>query len=39
MNWTTGNPHIEEEKLLERFGSDYRQYMKRTGRFFPRRWA
>ena len=27
---------IEEEKLIERFGDDYRTYMARTGRFFPR---
>jgi protein-S-isoprenylcysteine O-methyltransferase Ste14 len=27
---------IEEAKLIERFGDDYRDYMKRTGRFFPR---
>jgi len=27
---------IEEEKLVERFGEDYREYMKRTGRFLPR---
>jgi protein-S-isoprenylcysteine O-methyltransferase Ste14 len=26
----------EEEKLLARFGDDYRAYMARTGRFFPR---
>jgi protein-S-isoprenylcysteine O-methyltransferase Ste14 len=26
----------EEEKLLARFGEDYRAYMKRTGRFLPR---
>jgi protein-S-isoprenylcysteine O-methyltransferase Ste14 len=26
----------EEEKLLERFGDDYRQYMQKTGRFIPR---
>jgi protein-S-isoprenylcysteine O-methyltransferase Ste14 len=26
---------IEEEKLVERFGDDYRAYMARTGRFFP----
>jgi protein-S-isoprenylcysteine O-methyltransferase Ste14 len=25
----------EEEKLIERFGDDYREYMRRT-RFFPR---
>ena len=27
---------IEEEKLVERFGDDYRRYMARTGRFVPR---
>lgn len=26
----------EEAELIERFGDQYRQYMKRTGRFFPR---
>jgi protein-S-isoprenylcysteine O-methyltransferase Ste14 len=26
----------EEEKLIERFGDEYRDYRKRTGRFFPR---
>jgi len=26
----------EEQKLIERFGEEYRSYMKRTGRFFPR---
>jgi protein-S-isoprenylcysteine O-methyltransferase Ste14 len=26
----------EEENLIERFGDDYRQYMARTGRFWPR---
>ena len=26
----------EEEMLLERFGDEYRVYMERTGRFFPR---
>ena len=26
----------EEEKLIERFGDEYRTYMTRTGRFFPR---
>jgi protein-S-isoprenylcysteine O-methyltransferase Ste14 len=25
----------EEEKLIERFGDEYRKYMKRTGRFVP----
>jgi protein-S-isoprenylcysteine O-methyltransferase Ste14 len=28
----------EEAKLLERFGDDYREYMKRTGRYIPRLW-
>ncbi|MEE8142769.1 MAG: isoprenylcysteine carboxylmethyltransferase family protein [Planctomycetota bacterium] len=27
----------EEEKLLERFGDEYRDYMARTGRFLPQR--
>ena len=27
---------IEEEKLVERFGDEYRDYMARTGQFFPR---
>ena len=26
---------IEEEKLIERFGDEYRTYMARTGRFLP----
>jgi protein-S-isoprenylcysteine O-methyltransferase Ste14 len=26
----------EEANLIEKFGDDYREYMKRTGRFFPR---
>ena len=26
----------EEEKLIERFGEDYKEYMERTGRFLPR---
>lgn len=26
----------EEQKLVERFGDEYRDYMQRTGRFFPR---
>ena len=27
---------IEERKLVERFGRDYEEYMRRTGRFLPR---
>jgi len=26
----------EEEELIQRFGDEYRAYIKRTGRFFPR---
>ncbi len=26
----------EEQMMLERFGDEYREYMKRTGRFLPR---
>ncbi len=27
---------IEEAKLVERFGVEYEDYMRRVGRFFPR---
>jgi len=27
---------IEEARLIEQFGDEYREYMKRTGRFLPR---
>ena len=27
---------LEEQKLIERFGDDYRAYARRTGRFLPR---
>ncbi len=27
---------IEEEKLIDRFGDEYRDYMAKTGRFLPR---
>jgi len=27
---------VEEANLVSRFGEDYRKYMDRTGRFFPR---
>jgi len=26
----------EEANLIEKFGDEYRQYMKRTGRFLPK---
>jgi protein-S-isoprenylcysteine O-methyltransferase Ste14 len=31
--WIAGE---EEQVLLETFGEEYREYMRRTGRFFPR---
>ena len=30
---------IEETKLTERFGDEYRSYAAKTGRFFPRLWG
>jgi protein-S-isoprenylcysteine O-methyltransferase Ste14 len=30
---------IEERKLIERFGGDYLDYMRHTGRFLPRVWG
>lgn len=27
---------LEEQRLIERFGDEYRTYMQRTGRYFPR---
>jgi len=27
---------IEEETMIEQFGDEYREYMARTGRIFPR---
>ena len=47
-NWFTGLASLvglvmllirlpkEEEKLIERFGDEYRSYMQRTGRLLPR---
>ena len=29
---------MEEQKLIEQFGDDYREYVARTGRFLPRVW-
>jgi protein-S-isoprenylcysteine O-methyltransferase Ste14 len=26
----------EEQRLIDKFGDDYRQYMAQTGRFFPK---
>jgi protein-S-isoprenylcysteine O-methyltransferase Ste14 len=28
----------EEQMMIEAFGDEYKQYMKRSGRFFPRLW-
>jgi protein-S-isoprenylcysteine O-methyltransferase Ste14 len=28
--------NAEEQMMIEQFGDEYRDYMKRTGRFFPR---
>ncbi len=30
---------LEEKMMIDRFGDTYRQYMKRTGRLWPRFWA
>ncbi|HZN98165.1 MAG TPA: isoprenylcysteine carboxylmethyltransferase family protein [Gemmatimonadales bacterium] len=30
---------IEEAKLVERFGHEYLDYMRNTGRFFPKGWS
>jgi protein-S-isoprenylcysteine O-methyltransferase Ste14 len=30
---------LEEKMMVERFGDSYRQYMKRTGRLWPRLWG
>jgi len=35
---TVARTSIEERKLVDRFGSDYVDYMQRTGRFLPRIW-
>lgn len=36
LGFLVARTRIEEAKLLERFGDDYRDYMARTGRFLPR---
>ncbi len=30
---------IEEDRLVQRFGSEYQQYMEKVGRFIPRLWG
>jgi protein-S-isoprenylcysteine O-methyltransferase Ste14 len=36
IGFLVARTRIEEGKLVERFGDEYRDYMKRTGRFVPR---
>jgi protein-S-isoprenylcysteine O-methyltransferase Ste14 len=36
VGFLVARTRIEEEKLLERFGDEYRDFMRRTGRFLPR---
>ena len=36
LGFLVARTRIEEEKLVERFGDEYRDYMARTGRFLPR---
>jgi len=36
MAFLRARTRIEEQKLVERFGDEYRAYMRRTGRYFPR---
>lgn len=36
MSFLVARTRIEEEKLIQRFGNDYRDYMRRVGRFVPR---
>jgi protein-S-isoprenylcysteine O-methyltransferase Ste14 len=31
-------PLVEERMMIEQFGDEYRAYMKRTGRYFPKLW-
>jgi protein-S-isoprenylcysteine O-methyltransferase Ste14 len=36
FSFIVARTRIEEEKLVERFGDEYRDYMAKTGRFWPR---
>ena len=36
LGFLVARTRIEEDKLIERFGDEYRNYMAKTGRFFPR---
>ena len=33
MKWRTP---IEEQKLIDKYGDEYRNYMAKTGKFFPK---
>jgi protein-S-isoprenylcysteine O-methyltransferase Ste14 len=35
VGFLVARTRIDEEKLLERFGDEYRDFMRRTGRFLP----
>lgn len=37
VGFLVARTRIEEEKRVERFGDDYREFMRRTGRFLPNR--
>lgn len=39
VGFLVARTQIEEEKLVERFGDQYRDYSKRVGRFLPRLWS
>ena len=36
IGFLVARTRIEEEKLVERFGDEYRDYMRRVGRFLPK---
>ncbi len=36
LGFLVARTRIEEEKLIERFGDEYQDYMRRVGRFLPR---
>ena len=36
IGFLVARTRIEEEKLVERFGDEYREYMAKTGRFLPK---
>ena len=36
IGFLVARTRIEEDKLVERFGDEYRDYMAKTGRFLPK---